>query len=133
MAIIKYDPFGIQGLLRWPNSVFDEEDGFGFDSGLDIYETENEVCIRANVAGIKSENVDVTFEKGVVWIQGQEESEENKDRKYYRKSSRNYSYKVAVPGNIDWKVDPEAKIEHGILELKFKKAEEAKPRKINVS
>lgn len=130
MAIVRFDPLQI---MRWP-SVWDEEDWSGTiaDSNLDIYETANEVVVRANVAGISLDKVEITYEKGVLWIRGEEENEENEGKKYYRKASRSYSYKVAVPGNIDVKKDPDAVIEDGVVKITFTKAEEDKPKRISV-
>jgi len=39
---------------------------------------------------------------------------------------------VAIPGNIDLGSEPEAKVEHGIVTVTFKKAEEEKPKKISI-
>ncbi len=130
MTIIRWDP--TRALLRWPN-VWDDEDFLpNATDNLDVYETKDEVVVKAAVAGVSPDKVDVTFEKGVLTITGAEESEEKEDKKYYRKSSRSYSYRVAVPGNIDLSIEPEAKIEHGVIRVSFKKAEEAKPKKIAV-
>ena len=130
MTIIRWDP--TRALLRWPN-VWDDDDFMPNSSdNLDVYETKDEGVVKAAVAGVNPDKVDVTFEKGILTITGSEESEEKEDKKYYRKSSRSYSYRVAVPGNIDLSVEPEAKIEHGVISISFKKAEEAKPKKIAV-
>lgn len=130
MAIVRWDPFQI---MRWP-SVWDDEGlaGVTADSNLDVYETANEVVVQANVAGIPKDKVELTFEKGVLWIRGDEEREEKEGKKYYRKATRSYSYKVAIPGNIDTKTEPEAVVENGVVKVTFTKAEEAKPKKIAV-
>ena len=132
MAIVRWQPFN----MRWP-SVWDYDDdellpAVGSDN-LDVYETTDEVVVKANVAGIPDDKVEVTFEKGVLWIRAETETEDKEGRKYYRKASRSYSYKVAVPGNIDLKQDPKAEIEKGVIQVTFKKAEEAKPKKIAIS
>ncbi len=123
----------VPSFFRWPDFWDDDVFPTTGDTGLDVYETDDEVVVRASVAGVKPENVDITFEKGVLTIAAQEEDEDkDKRRKYYRKSSRSYSYRVAVPGNVDVKAEPEAEVENGVLTVKFKKAEEAKPKKIAV-
>jgi len=130
MTIIRWDP--TRALLRWPN-VFDDEDfGTSGNDNLDVYETKDEVVIKAAVAGVNPEKVEVTFEKGILTITGAEEVEEKEDKKYYRKSSRSYAYRIAVPGNLDLSQEPEAKVTHGVVRVSFKKAEEAKPKKIAV-
>lgn len=131
MTIIRWDP--TRALLRWPN-VWDDEEftpSIGGDN-LDVYETKDEVVVKAAVAGVDPDKIDVTFEKGVLTITGSEESEEKEDKKFYRKSSRSYAYRVAVPGNIDLAKEPEASFKHGVVSIAFKKAEEAKPKKISI-
>jgi HSP20 family protein len=129
MAIIRWDPMR---MMRW-SDLWDEED-FGLNSGrdLDLYETEDEVVVRASVAGVGQEKVDITFEKGILWIRAEEEEEAKEGKRYYSKASRSYSYKVAVPGDIDMSQEPRAEIDNGIVEVHFKKAEQAKPRRISV-
>lgn len=130
MAIVKWDPFDLRSFWRWPSVWEEEETEFG-GRQLDVYETDDELVVKAGVAGVKPDNVDVTFEDGILQIQGQEE-EKKEGKKYYKKSSRSYRYRVAVPGNVDMKKEPEAEVKNGVITIKFKKAEESKPKKIEV-
>ena len=131
MAIIRWDP--MSSIMRWPNFWEDDEWAVSPSSdNLDVYETNDEVVVKASVAGVDPDKVDITFEKGVLTVTAQEEEEEKEGKKYYRKSSRSYSYRVAVPGNIDLGQEPEAKVNKGVVTVTFKKAEEAKPKKITV-
>lgn len=133
MAIVRWDPFR----TRWP-SIWDwDEEDFGSlgttgENNLDVFETEDEIVVKANVAGVEDEAVDITFEKGVLWIRAEATEEDEEGKKFYRKASRSYSYKIAVPGNIDIAKDPDADIKKGVVTITFKKAEEAKPKKITV-
>lgn len=127
MAIIRWSP------MRWP-SIWDDDD-WGMtptQENLDVYETAEEVAVKACVAGVEPEKVEITFEKGVLTITAAAEEEAKEGKKYYSKSSRSYSYRVAVPGNIELKHEPEAKVEHGVVTVTFRKAEEEKPRKIAI-
>ena len=102
-------------------------------SNLDVYETDNEVHVRANVAGVKEDDIDLTFEKGVLWIKADRAEEvTDEKRKHYSKSSWNYSYKVAVPGLIDYNQEPVVELDDGMLTVTFKKAEASKPKKLTV-
>lgn len=131
MAIIRWDP--MSSMLRWPNIWDDDDFPASINSdNLDVYETKDESVVKANVAGIDPDKVEITFEKGVLTISAQEESEEKEGKRYYKKASRSYSYRVAVPGNIDLASEPEAKVNHGIVTVTFKKAEEEKPKKIAI-
>lgn len=131
MAIIRWDP--MSSVLRWPN-IWDEEDwGVSPTSdNLDVYETNDEVVVKASVAGVDPDKVDITFEKGILTVTAREEEEAKDGKKFYRKSSRSYAYRVAVPGNIDLAQEPEAKVNNGVVTVTFRKAEEAKPKKIAV-
>lgn len=131
MAIIRWSP--MQSMLRWPN-IWDEEDwgASPLPDNLDVYETGDEVVVKAAVAGVDPEKVDITFEKGILTVSATAEEEEKEGKKYYSKSSRSYSYRVAVPGNIDMKQEPEATVNNGVVTIAFKKAEEEKPKKIAV-
>lgn len=132
MAIIRWDP--MSSLLRWPSIWEDEDWDVASPQGgnLDVYETKDEVVVQANVAGVDPDKVEITFEKGVLTLTAREEVEEKEDKKYYKKATRSYAYRVAVPGNIDLSAEPEAKVNHGIVTVSFKKAEEAKPKKIAI-
>lgn len=131
MAIIRWDP--MSSLLRWPN-VWEDEDWSmspGMDN-LDVYETKNDVVVKANVAGVDPDKVEITFEKGVLTIAAREEVEEQSEKKFYKKATRSYSYRIAIPGHIDLSQEPEASVKDGIVAVTFKKAEEAKPKKISI-
>lgn len=100
-------------------------------SGLSISEDDKYVYVAASLPGVDPKDVEVTFDKGVVWIKG-EMVEEEKDKKYYRKASSSFSYRVAIPGDIDMDHEPEATSKHGIMTVKFAKKPEAQPKKITV-
>lgn len=102
-------------------------------SGLSVYEDENKVYVEAAVPGIDPKNVDVTFHDGYLWIRGEkQEEEQDKKKKYYRKASSSFSYRVAVPGDIDDNKEPEATYKHGVMTIAFVKSPKAQPKKIQV-
>lgn len=136
MSLVRMSPSMRNLISRWPD-FWDEDELFNLptaSSSMDVYETEDEVVIRANIAGVTAENVDLTYEKGVLWIKAERTEEESSEpkKKHYSKASWSYSYKVAVPGMLDHTKEPEAKVEHGVLTVTFKKAEASKPKKLTV-
>jgi len=100
-------------------------------SGLSVYEDDKNVFVEAAVPGVEPEDVEVTFDKGVLRIKGETKKEE-KGKKYYRQASGSFYYQVLVPGNIDQESEPEATCKNGIIKLTFKKVPEAQPKKITV-
>jgi HSP20 family protein len=124
-----------RSFLQFP-SMFDDEDfwpsvGTSTGSGLEISEDEKNVYIEAVVAGVPDDKVDVTYEKGIITITGRHEEEEKKDRKIIRKHEKAYSYRAAVPTEVDAdKID--AEVRSGIVVVTLPKSEAIKPKKVNV-
>ena len=102
-------------------------------SGLSLSEDDKHVYVTAALPGVDEKNVDMTFDKGVLWIKGeQEEEEENKKRKFYRKATSSFSYRIAVPGDLDHMVEPDASYKNGVMTIKFTKSPASQPKKISV-
>lgn len=103
----------------------------GVPSGLSVYEDDKNIYVEAAVPGIEPKDIEVTFDRGLLWIKA-EAKEEEKGKKYYRKASRSYSYRVAVPGEIDEKTEPSATCKNGVMTVVFAKKAKAQPKKIAV-
>lgn len=100
-------------------------------SGLAVSEDDKKVYIEAAVPGIDPKDIEVTVDKGVVWIKGESKQEESQ-KKYYRRASSSFSYRVAIPGEIDPNIEPEATCKNGVMTVAFTKAEKVQPKKIAV-
>lgn len=128
-------PFRQLRLLNsWPDFWDDSNMGWSANqNSLDISETEDEVVVKANVAGVELKDIELVFEEGVLWIKASKREEDlNEDKTHYARSSWSYSYKVAVPGNIDLSKEPEAILDNGVLAVTFPKLEAYKPKKLSV-
>lgn len=116
-------------------SIWDDEDDFlnfpQVPSGLSVSEDEKSVYVEAELPGLNPDEVEVTFDKGVLWVKG-EAGEEDKGKKYYRRSQRSFSYRVAVPGDIDLGKDPQAEYKNGVMTVTFAKSPVSQPKKIAV-
>lgn len=136
MAIIRWSPFINRALSQWPD-LWDDDMINSLrntaSNNLDVYETENEVVVRANVAGVTEKDIDITYEKGVLWIKADRHEENDDKKKHYSQSSWSYSYKVAVPGMLDHASDPDVKLKEGMLVITFKKSPASKPKKLSVN
>ncbi|MGI5828465.1 MAG: Hsp20/alpha crystallin family protein [Patescibacteria group bacterium] len=100
-------------------------------SGLSISEDDKNIYVEAAMPGVDPKEAEITFDKGVLWIKGESKQEE-KEKKYYRKAARSFSYRVAVPGEIDSNKEPEAMMENGIMTVTFPKSPQSQPKKISV-
>ena len=125
--------------MRFPFSLFEEneEEGwlqdFSDPSGLSVYEDENNVFVEASLPGLKAEEIEMTFEKGILWVKAEKKEEvEDKTKKYYRKATSAFSYRVSVPGDIDENREPEALFIDGMLKVIFSKSKKHEPKKIRI-
>lgn len=136
MSLVRWNPVFSRMLAQWPEQWDDEVlswQGAGLGTGLEVYETDTESVVRANVAGVKEEDIDLTFEKGVLLITAEREDEkEDEKRTHYARTSWEYSYKVAVPGMIDHNLDPEAELKDGVLTIRFQKSKASQPKKLKI-
>lgn len=121
-----------------PRSFFDsasllprlwDDNWFTQASGVNITEDDNHVFVEAAVPGIKAEDLEVTYQRGMLHIRSKSEdaSEKGEARAY-----RTLSYSVAVPGDIAEDAAPEARCENGMLRVAFAKTPAAQPMKIQV-
>lgn len=101
---------------------------------MDVFETDSEVVIKAELPGVKPDEVDVSIAEDVVTVKGEhKEEKEEKEANYFRKELRygSFSRSVRLPASVN-SGKAEAVFENGVLTLTLPKAEEVKPRKINV-
>ena len=102
---------------------------------VDISETENEYLVRAELPGINKEDVHVTLENGILTLSAETRSEsEERDGERVIRQERSYGkYMRSLrlgKGINDQAV--KASYKNGILEIIVPKAEEVKPKVIDV-
>ncbi len=101
---------------------------------LDVAETDNDIVIKAELPGMKGQDIDISVQGNVLAISGQKlEGQEDKGLNYYRNERRYGSFRreITLPAPVDAdKV--EATFEAGVLKIVLPKSEAAKPRKVRV-
>ena len=101
---------------------------------LDIYQTPNEVVVKAALPGLKPEDVSIDITGETLTIKGETKAEQEIKKEDYLYQERRYGafYRsVVLPSGL--KPDKaEATMEDGVLTLTIPKAEEVKPKKISV-
>lgn len=100
---------------------------------VDIYETENNVILLADMPGVNENSIDITLEKNILTIAGYAEPQapENFEPAYSEYSFGNYKRTFALSDEVD-RDQIEATVKNGVLRLVMPKAEAAKTRKIKV-
>jgi HSP20 family protein len=104
---------------------------------MDMYETENEVVVKAAVPGATPEDIEVTVTGDLLTIKGEfkSESEEKDEKRNWHRQERRYgsfSRQVTLPAGVNTDAC-QADFENGVLTLKLPKAEEAKVKRVQIT
>jgi HSP20 family protein len=145
MAIIRWDPFRDMVTLREKmNRLF--EDVFTGQSeskelaasswapAVDIFETENDLVMTAEVPGIDEKDIEIKIEDNTLILKGARKFEKETKEENYHRIERSYGsfYRAfTLPNSID----PEkiqAEHENGVLKITMPKRTELKPRKVKI-
>jgi len=136
---------GLQSLQQDMNRIFDEffrGDLLANDSlfardwnpAVDIIENNDQFILKAEIPGMTKDDVKITLENNVLTIRGEKKNESEKKEGDYHRIERSYGSferSFSVPGTI--KVNEiDAQYKDGVLTLTLPKAEEAKPKSIEV-
>jgi HSP20 family protein len=102
---------------------------------LDVYATDQELVVEANLPGVKPEEVDITVEGNVLTIAGEtraarKDVEGSALIQEIRRGS--FSRKLTLPDGLEAD-KASATFEDGVLTLRLPKAEKAKPRQIKIA
>jgi len=101
---------------------------------IDMYQTDNEVIVKAAVPGMKAEEVQISVTGDVLTIKGEtSQKEEAEEKNYHIREQRwgAFERSVMLPTTV---VSDKAKaeFENGILTVTLPKAEEVKPKMITI-
>ena len=136
---------GLQSLQHDMSRIFDEffrGDVLAYDSffsrewnpAVDVVENKDNYVLKAELPGMNKDDVKITLENNILTIRGEKKNElESKEGKYQR-IERNYgSFKrsFSLPGSIKVN-DIDAQYQDGILTLTIPKAEDERPKIIDV-
>ncbi len=123
--------------MRMP-SLFEDVDELvsttpvGVEDGISISEDAQNVYIDVAMPGVAPEEVEITYDRGLLWIRGEAQKEEE-GRKFYRRAARAFSYRISVPADVDPNGQPHASCEHGILSIALPKIASPEPKRIKVN
>lgn len=145
MAIIRWDPFRDMTTLRERmNRLFEdmaasrgEEKDLTTSSwapAVDIYETENEVVLTAEIPGIEEKDIEIKVEDNTLTLKGERKFEkETKEENYHRieRAYGSFFRSFTLPAFVDQDMI-EAEHENGVLKIRVPKRAELKPRKVKI-
>lgn len=117
-----------------PQRIAEPQDAGEAQLTVDVYQTPNEIVIRALVAGVRPEDVDISISRDMVTIHGRrvEQKEVEDDNYVYRELYWGaFSRTVVLPAEVD--VDmAEAEQKHGLLTIHLPKINKDRQTKLKV-
>ena len=142
-SITRFEPFrGVTSLQEQINRLFSETFDRSTDEGslttwapaVDIYETEQELVVKADLPDVKPEDLDIRVENNILTIRGERKLEKKVKENNYLRIERSYgsfsrSFSLANTVNTE---AIKADYKDGVLTLSIPKREEAKPKQIKV-
>ena len=107
----------------------------GWAPAIEVFEKEDKFVVKAELPGVKEDDVDVSVVGDTLTIKGERKAESEVNEEDYYCCERSYGSffrSIALPSTVDAK-KIEASYEDGILEVSLPKTAEVKPKKISVS
>lgn len=125
------------------NRLFESKfQGRGDDSALttwapavDIYETENELVLRADLPGINEKDLDVRVENNMLTVRGERKFEQQVKEDNYLRIERTYgsfSRSFGLPNSVNTEAI-KAEYKNGVLTVELPKRAESKPKQVKVN
>ena len=107
----------------------------GWSPALDLYESGDHFVAVVELPGMRKEDIDISLHDGTLTISGERKRESNNNGETAQRTERyvgTFRRSIALPTRVDTnKVN--ATYQDGILKVTLPKAEEAKPKQIQVS
>ena len=102
--------------------------------GIDMFQTDDEIVVKAALPGIKSDEVQINITGEVLTLKGEvKHEEEKKEKAWHIREQRYGSFERSVVLPTEVVADKaKAEFENGILTITLPKADEVKPRTITV-
>jgi HSP20 family protein len=124
-----------EGFMRPMSRSFQEESGV-LTPAIDVTEQEANYLVSAELPGVQREDIDVSVNDGVLTISAErrrKSEEKDTQGRVIRRETRygNFVRSMRLDTNVDTR-NIKANYRDGILQLVLPKAEEAKPRKIDI-
>ena len=136
MSLSHYDPLANLRLFEdaFSRMLTEPQTNRPWAPAVDIYETENELVLKADLPDVDLKDIDVRVENQTLTISGERKFEKNDSTKGYHRIERSYGTFVrsfSVPNTFDTETIA-ADFKNGVLSVTLPKKEAAKPRQVKV-
>lgn len=141
MATVKYSlpevddfPVGLRLFQDTVNRMLNQNTTRPWVPAVDIFETENEWVLKADLPEVNMGDIDIQIENGTLTLKGERKFQKDENRKGYSQVERNYgtfARYFSLPDTVDAE-KVRADYAQGVLTVTLPKKEVAKPRSIKV-
>ena len=141
MAVVKYAlpevddfPIGLRLFQDTVNRMLNQSKSRPWVPAVDIFETENEWVLKADLPEVKMNEIDIQIENGTLSLKGERKFQKQDAGKGYTQVERNYgafARYFTLPETVDSE-KVQAAYAEGVLTVTLPKKEVAKPRSIKV-
>ena len=136
MSLTHFDPLANLRLFEdaFSRMLTEPQTNRPWSPSVDIYETENELVLKADLPEVEHKDIDVRVENQTLTLAGQRRFEKQDSGKGYHRLERsygNFTRSFAVPNTFDT-ANIAASFKNGVLTVTLPKREAAKPRTIKV-
>jgi HSP20 family protein len=126
-ALLRFDPFrdDFGPLVSWTG---------GYTPRFDVKETKDAYVLKADLPGVKDEEVDVSLSGNMLTISGKKEEEHKEEGEQYyamERTSGSFSRSFSLPDSVDGE-HVTAELKDGVLAVNVPKRPEAQPKKIAI-
>jgi HSP20 family protein len=102
---------------------------------VDIYETEGEILVQAELPGVDRKDITLHLEKNVLTLKGERRFEKETKQENYHRIERAYggfSRSFSIPATVE-EDKIRAEYKDGILKIALPKKEQVKPKQIQIA
>jgi HSP20 family protein len=143
-SITRWDPFhNLSTLQEQVNRLFegslprrsDQSALTTWAPAVDIYETENELVLKADLPDVNEKDLDIRIESNILTIEGERKFEEKVKEDNYLRIERTYgsfSRSFSLPSTVD-SGSVKADYKNGLLTVELPKRAESKPRQVKIN
>ena len=141
MTLVRWDPvrelasMEVDRLHRMFNDFYGGPFSRTWVPAVDVFETDaHEFVIKAELPDVKREDINITFDNGVLTLSGERKAEFDTSRDSYHRIERHHG-SFMRSFTLPTSVDPariEASYKDGVLTVRVPKREEAKPKQIEI-
>ena len=146
MAVVRWDPFRDLNMLQdRMNRLFEDANRnwksdepastTTWSPAVDIFETESEIVVKAEVPGMERKDITLNLENNVLTLRGERRFlKEAKEENYHRieRSYGGFSRAFSIPATVD-EEKIRADYQDGVLKIVLPKKEQLRPKQIKIT